>query len=551
MCRKLLFSVSAVLLAAMSGNVLAAVNPSPSDGATDVPVDVSLSWWPLVIVHGYDVYFGTDFEEVHNANPTTPDIYKGRQTEKTYNPGTLEFGQTYYWRIDEVIMPIMVHKGEVWSFTTMLVPTTISLSWCPYSSIAKLGPNDFNAPVPDIKERTDPCDPNIIYVAQVWTYVRVARTVGGTFYAPGTHPKDPNNLNWVFEPNIPPRIEAGFDPNKSWNSAPNDANVLDHEQGHLDLAEIAAREAQAEIDSGIKDGTLKGEGKTRADAIKDAKGKIHKIINKHIGEHQEKYDKDTRGGIDKEAQKKAREEQKKKLKQANKDPTQKKGPDAKSKSDKSCTYHPDFGLAFTDNLIEMVPDPLDPVIGAELIMPVFYLVGQTTDSEFFFRAEAGASTVEIQKDDQTYLSVWMLYMLYSPTENMFYGLGMGFLSNIPEGISAYVDGVCQALTSKNTLTLYGVEIYPDGDFMVLTNGFTTPGDCTALGTTGMRIVGSGLEADLNEDYRVDFKDFAILGDQWFQAPGYPTADISPLGGDGIVNFEDLALLAAQWLEGAI
>ncbi len=62
------------------------------------------------------------------------------------------------------------------------------------------------------------------------------------------------------------------------------------------------------------------------------------------------------------------------------------------------------------------------------------------------------------------------------------------------------------------------------------------------------VVGSGLEADLNEDYRVDFRDFAILGNQWFQAPGYPSADISPLGGDGIVNFEDLALLADQWLE---
>jgi len=63
------------------------------------------------------------------------------------------------------------------------------------------------------------------------------------------------------------------------------------------------------------------------------------------------------------------------------------------------------------------------------------------------------------------------------------------------------------------------------------------------------VVGSGFrEADLNEDYRVDFRDFAILGNQWFQAPGYPSADISPPGGDGIVNFEDLALLADQWLE---
>jgi hypothetical protein len=56
-------------------------------------------------------------------------------------------------------------------------------------------------------------------------------------------------------------------------------------------------------------------------------------------------------------------------------------------------------------------------------------------------------------------------------------------------------------------------------------------------------------ADLNLDCNVDFKDFAVLAGQWLQAPGVPSADIAPLGGDGIVDMNDLALLVDSWLWG--
>jgi hypothetical protein len=507
-----------------------ATNPNPADGAGNVSISANLLWSDPIgyTPTSYDVYLGTDPSAYNNPKQT---VYTN-----SYHPqGDLAFETTYYWVVNSNYDGI-IYPGDVWSFTTTEV-----VSYRPYTPI--LGPNDFQGKVPDINDpnRHDPRFPDITLNAQICWHIWVARTAGG--YPPHKDPNDPNN--WIYEPNIPPRIEAYMDPNKSWMD-PNhshDPNLLDHEQGHLDIAQKAARDAQAEIDAGIKNGTLKGEGKTAADARKNFYDKIKDIINKHIDRHQQNYDTETEHGNNPEKQKEAREKQKDDLK-----PTQQKGPGAKSGTDHSCTYHPDFGLAFTDNLIEMVPDPLDPIIGAELIMPVFNLVGQTIDGEFFFQSEVGYSTVEIRKDNQTYLSIEMDYMLYSPTENMFYGLGMAFQSDMPEGISAYVDGVCQALTSKNTLTLYGVEIYPDANFMALTNGFTTAGECPGLINSGMRIVGSGLEADLNEDYRVDFRDFAILGNQWFQAPGYPIADISPLGGDGIVNFEDIALLADQWIE---
>ena len=43
-----------------------------------------------------------------------------RRTPDSFEPaGTLEFGKTYYWRVDEVNGPpnANVFKGQVWSFT--------------------------------------------------------------------------------------------------------------------------------------------------------------------------------------------------------------------------------------------------------------------------------------------------------------------------------------------------------------------------------------------------------------------------------------------------
>jgi hypothetical protein len=58
--------------------------------------------------------------------------------------------------------------------------------------------------------------------------------------------------------------------------------------------------------------------------------------------------------------------------------------------------------------------------------------------------------------------------------------------------------------------------------------------------------------DLNMDCQVDNIDFAILGNQWGQSPGAPSADIAPEGiGDGEVNFLDLAVFVDHWLEGVI
>jgi hypothetical protein len=55
-------------------------------------------------------------------------------------------------------------------------------------------------------------------------------------------------------------------------------------------------------------------------------------------------------------------------------------------------------------------------------------------------------------------------------------------------------------------------------------------------------------ADLSGDCCVNFIDFAVIGSQWLQAPGVPSADIAPEGGDGVVNFLDLDILVNEWLQ---
>ena len=95
-----------------------ASNPSPPHEATDVLREVVLSWTPgayAAPTNGQKVYFSESFEDVNagvggitqSANSYTP-------------PQRLDFGTTYYWRVDEVnnVNPDSPWIGKVWNFTT-------------------------------------------------------------------------------------------------------------------------------------------------------------------------------------------------------------------------------------------------------------------------------------------------------------------------------------------------------------------------------------------------------------------------------------------------
>lgn len=86
----------------------AAVVPSPAPGATGVSILTDLSWTEAAFATGRQLWFGAagDLQMVDPA----PD-------GAAYDPGMLEFGTTYQWRVDQ-IGPGGAVAGHTWQFTT-------------------------------------------------------------------------------------------------------------------------------------------------------------------------------------------------------------------------------------------------------------------------------------------------------------------------------------------------------------------------------------------------------------------------------------------------
>jgi len=90
---------------------LPARNPNPPNGAATVNITADMSWTAGTHATSHDVYFGT----------SKPPPFIGNQTATTFDPGTMDYITTYYWRIDEVNM-WGTTTGPVWSFTTVMFP---------------------------------------------------------------------------------------------------------------------------------------------------------------------------------------------------------------------------------------------------------------------------------------------------------------------------------------------------------------------------------------------------------------------------------------------
>ena len=129
--------------------ILSSYEPIPGDGATDVPRDVILSWTSGEFADTHDLFFGTDFNDVNDATPESPPgtVAAEGLDVNNYDISGLEFGTTYYWRVDEVNSPSVPaeYKGQVWSFTVEPVGYKVpaqSISVRASSSYAGNDPND-------------------------------------------------------------------------------------------------------------------------------------------------------------------------------------------------------------------------------------------------------------------------------------------------------------------------------------------------------------------------------------------------------------------------
>jgi len=85
---------------------------SPIDTALMVPVDVVVSWKPGADATQHTVYLSENQDDVAN------DVGGVTVTETSYDPGGLQNGTTYYWRVDASDGTTVV-KGDIWSFTTL------------------------------------------------------------------------------------------------------------------------------------------------------------------------------------------------------------------------------------------------------------------------------------------------------------------------------------------------------------------------------------------------------------------------------------------------
>jgi len=92
-----------------------AAKPDPEEGAEDVLRDTVLSWTPGIYAGTHNVYVGESVEDVGSATVPTA----GGLDDSAYDPGRLEFGKSYFWRVDEVNASPdkTVHEGAVWNFT--------------------------------------------------------------------------------------------------------------------------------------------------------------------------------------------------------------------------------------------------------------------------------------------------------------------------------------------------------------------------------------------------------------------------------------------------
>ncbi|MCP4453808.1 MAG: hypothetical protein GY809_20290, partial [Planctomycetes bacterium] len=94
-----------------------ASQPTPEDEAGDIPRDLPLTWESGDDVVTHNVFLGTVLDDVENASVADPlgtTVGQGLP-DSEWNPGRLEFGQTYFWRVDEV--SDTAFKGSAWSFT--------------------------------------------------------------------------------------------------------------------------------------------------------------------------------------------------------------------------------------------------------------------------------------------------------------------------------------------------------------------------------------------------------------------------------------------------
>jgi hypothetical protein len=89
--------------------------PVPASGTTEVDVHAALAWRAGREAVSHQVYLGTDPNAVRDGTAPVQTV-----ADHNLDPGPLELGQTYYWKVVEVneTAAPKTWEGDVWSFAT-------------------------------------------------------------------------------------------------------------------------------------------------------------------------------------------------------------------------------------------------------------------------------------------------------------------------------------------------------------------------------------------------------------------------------------------------
>lgn len=307
-------------------------------------------------------------------------------------------------------------------------------------------------------------------------------------------------------------VNAFMDKSKSWidDDVKDDKEILDHEQGHMDTTEQKARELQDKLNKKKESGELTISKEIPKDSTQQ---QINDELDRQIAEldkkvddafndankeketENKKYDDDTDHGTNKPKQKTARDVQKKNLAAPSTDPAKKLGANAQSRTDQSIKFDAMTKMLTIDQDIIVDVDPNgsgfdvegdDAVLGAEVVIPEFELVGEQDDGLFFFSAVDPEAQLEIRDDGELLFGTTLPYLQYDPSKNMFYGIGGGFEAPGDSDFIRHMVG--QLVGNEDVLALAGLELMPDLDFATLTNGFTEDGTSAASNGLGARDV---------------------------------------------------------------
>lgn len=123
-----MFYLDAVILYGLYGSdaaPLAAVNPLPVDGATDIyNRGVTLSWDPVQFTDGYKLYVGTDAAATNLVNGETLEA-----TATSYELPSLAYASTYNWKVVPYNKNGETANPSMWKFSTIADPTVTELPY--------------------------------------------------------------------------------------------------------------------------------------------------------------------------------------------------------------------------------------------------------------------------------------------------------------------------------------------------------------------------------------------------------------------------------------